>query len=181
MDIGKYMGEEIGVGCSGSVHRLHGFINKQWVVKIIKILNDNSKILKYLTPSMRSKLTNFESQFSNFTNSITIQIMASQAGISPKIISYSNIQTVSEDMFLIMEYIEGLTLAAHNQQYGCSSELQSALTNAVDKMHKLGIVHNDLCSDNIIITPDMKIYIIDFDSSRISSDPDDFKNDYIIC
>lgn len=181
--IGKYLGKQIGEGSSGQVYLLHHFENKQYVVKIGKFLDDNSKLLKFLPKAMRSNLTNSESQTATFVNSIVVQILASSVGISPKIITHSNVHTnlSTEGTFIVMEHIEGLTLTLHNKLHGCSEELKKNLTNAVNTMHNLGIVHNDLCSDNILITSNMGVYIVDFGSSKLSSDPADFKNDYIIC
>lgn len=45
------------------------------------------------------------------------------------------------------------------------------ILNAVEKMHNKGIVHRDLKTENIMVTNDKKIKLIDFGTARDLENP----------
>ena len=67
---------------------------------------------------------------------------------------------------ILMEYIEGRTLTefiAENPPKGVRKRIFSELLDAVDYLHKKGIIHNDLKPDNIIISRNSNtLKLIDF-------------------
>jgi serine/threonine-protein kinase len=68
--------------------------------------------------------------------------------------------------YIAMELVEGRTLSAllhagplpaeHVAHYG--RQLADALTHA----HERGVIHRDLKSNNVIVTPDRRIKVLDF-------------------
>lgn len=69
--------------------------------------------------------------------------------------------------FIAMEYVEGLTLASIIERLGALTEnntlaLGLQLAQALSTLHKLGVVHRDLKSQNIMVTADNVAKIIDF-------------------
>lgn len=67
---------------------------------------------------------------------------------------------------IIMEYIEGCTLAeylAYNPSKADRIRIFEELLSAVDYLHKRGVIHNDLKPENILVTrTDKSIKLIDF-------------------
>ena len=74
--------------------------------------------------------------------------------------------------FLVMEYVEGITLAEalRNSPTGLSSErvrsLMAKLASAVRSVHRAGLLHRDIKPANIIVRADGTLVLIDFGSSR---------------
>lgn len=77
-----------------------------------------------------------------------------------------------QDLFLVMEYVSGPTLAArvHEDTSGGhplpveeTKAVARELADALEKMHGLGIVHRDLSPANVIIRADGGISLVDFE------------------
>ena len=49
-----------------------------------------------------------------------------------------------------------------------TDEEKSNLQQAIDDLHKLGVVHNDLKPDNILFDDNGQVYIIDYGFSKLS-------------
>lgn len=69
--------------------------------------------------------------------------------------------------FIAMEYVEGLTVSAIVERLGSLSEtnalaLAKQIGHALAELHKLGVVHRDIKSQNIMVTADNIAKIIDF-------------------
>ncbi|MEK6574593.1 MAG: FHA domain-containing serine/threonine-protein kinase [Chloroflexota bacterium] len=69
--------------------------------------------------------------------------------------------------FIAMEYVEGLTISAIVERLGSLSEtntlaLAKQIGQALAELHKLGVVHRDIKSQNIMVTADNVAKIIDF-------------------
>ena len=80
-----------------------------------------------------------------------------------------------ETSYLVMEYVEGRTLRALiadgplplGRAVGLGLELCHALASA----HAHGVVHGDVKPENICITPDGRLKVLDFGIARIASTP----------
>jgi serine/threonine protein kinase len=77
-----------------------------------------------------------------------------------------------QDLFLVMEYVSGPTLAArvHEDTSGGhplpveeTKAIARELADALEKMHGLGIVHRDLSPANVIIRADGGVSLVDFE------------------
>ncbi len=69
--------------------------------------------------------------------------------------------------YIAMEYVEGLTLSAILQRLKALSEnnvlaVAAQIARALSELHRLGIVHRDIKSQNILVTADNTAKIIDF-------------------
>ena len=77
---------------------------------------------------------------------------------------------------VIEEYIDGKTLDEYIKNNNLLSEEDAAfyiceLCDILIQIHRAGIIHRDIKPSNIIITEENKLYLIDFDISRV------YKND----
>lgn len=76
--------------------------------------------------------------------------------------------------YIVMEYLEGKTLKAYLEQKGKLSvdeakEILHPMVTALKEVHKLGILHRDIAPDNIFLTEDGKIKLLDFEASRFAT------------
>ena len=75
--------------------------------------------------------------------------------------------------FLVMEYVAGMTLEEHLQSH--SLTLQRACTWAADiaralgLAHSAGIIHGDIKTGNIFVTPEEKVKLGDFGIARLAT------------
>ena len=73
--------------------------------------------------------------------------------------------------YLVMEFLEGDSLKAHAQKHGKFPAQEflrklRPLMEDIDQMHQRGVVHRDIAPDNIILTPDGQMKLIDFGAAR---------------
>ena len=85
----------------------------------------------------------------------------------PHIISVHDFFSVGDDAFLVMAYIEGGSLQDRIKKRGrlpLSETLHIArgMLDALDFAHQKGIVHRDVKPSNILLSPDLHAYLVDF-------------------
>jgi uncharacterized protein (TIGR02145 family) len=73
--------------------------------------------------------------------------------------------------YMVMDYVKGETLKQKVQKEGALSEqmamkLIEQLLNGVEEVHKKGMLHRDIKPDNILVTPEGQVVLIDFGSAR---------------
>lgn len=73
--------------------------------------------------------------------------------------------------YIIMEYIDGISIKQYVSKNGPIKyekvlEMMEPVLKALQIIHKKQIIHRDLSADNIMITKDAKIKLIDFGSAR---------------
>ena len=94
--------------------------------------------------------------------------------IHPSII---NIYDVCEDKdlnYIVMEYVEGITLKAFEEQNGrldpgLAVALTAQLASALEHAHSHNIIHCDIKPQNIVLAENMQPKIVDFGISKIVS------------
>ena len=91
-----------------------------------------------------------------------IQRKAHELGVAPKV--YANTQNT-----ITMEYIDGLTLLKYigNKSEVERKRLYAQIRQKVDLLYDNNINHRDLNYNNILVTEEGRIYIIDYGYSKI--------------
>ncbi len=146
--------EEIGKGGMAYVYKAHcRLLNRTVAVKVLR--NDLEGGDEFI------KRFNIEAQ--------------SAAGLThPNIVS---IYDVGEDKgyhYIVMEYIEGVTLKEYIKEKGKLSSYEAAdiaaqICSALEAAHTKNIVHRDIKPHNIMITSDHLVKVTDFGIARASS------------
>ena len=80
----------------------------------------------------------------------------------------------NDTAYIIMEYLEGETLSALLEREGTIPEDQAVamltpLMESLQVVHEKGILHRDIAPDNIFITKDGEVKLIDFGASRYAT------------
>ena len=73
--------------------------------------------------------------------------------------------------YIVMEYIQGMTLKERIRQQGCfrAEELLQIfrpILTCLHSVHQAGLVHRDISPDNIILLPDGKVKLLDFGAAH---------------
>lgn len=94
----------------------------------------------------------------------------------PNIVRFLNYVENEQGVFLIMEYVDGMTLDDFiNKKNGLIVEKRaypmfSQILSAFEYAHSKNIVHLDIKPGNIFLTPDGKIKVLDFGIAKILSE-----------
>lgn len=98
----------------------------------------------------------------------------------PGIVKFYNCFEENKTAYIIMEYLEGETLKEHLMKgdsdtlyqpmpYEEARPILDCLLDALETVHREGIIHRDIAPDNIFLTKDGKVKLIDFGSSRFAT------------
>jgi eukaryotic-like serine/threonine-protein kinase len=84
----------------------------------------------------------------------------------PNIAAIYDLEEAVETRFLVLELVEGETLADRLKHGPCSIEealtIAKSICEALEAAHEKGVVHRDLKPANVKITPDGKVKVLDF-------------------
>ena len=81
----------------------------------------------------------------------------------------------NETAYIIMDYIEGKTLSHYlkiNRKFSVKKTIDIIypILGALEAIHKENIIHRDISPENIMISKDGKVYLIDFGAARAFSE-----------
>jgi len=85
--------------------------------------------------------------------------------------------------YIVMEYVKGITIKEYIKKYGKFSiaettDISRKVLDALGYAHSEGVIHRDIKSHNIMITPDKKVKIMDFGIAKlINGDDNNLTND----
>lgn len=76
--------------------------------------------------------------------------------------------------YIVMEYLEGKTLKSYLEQKGKlpveeAKAILHPVLEGLKKVHEMGILHRDIAPDNIFLTEDGKVKLLDFGASRFAT------------
>lgn len=147
--------DQIGEGGMGIVH------------KAKDLTLDRIVAIKFLPPHMASSEEN-KKRF--------MQEARAAASLShPNIMSIYEISEFEKSVFMVMEFVEGQTLKSYISKLKSGSgipflkatEWMSIIANGLKAAHDKEIIHRDIKSENIMISPDEQIKIMDFGIAKL--------------
>src|SRR5262245_4729202 len=93
----------------------------------------------------------------------------------PNIAAIYDFQTAGETRFLVLELVEGATLAERIQRGRLPIDevlhIARSICDALEAAHEKTIIHRDLKPANVKITPEGKVKLLDFGLARILEEP----------
>lgn len=83
----------------------------------------------------------------------------------------------NETAYIIMEYIRGMTLKQYIREFGKLKpenvfQVMKPVMRSLEKIHQSGMIHRDISPDNIMITKEGGMKLIDFGAARVTNDSD---------
>lgn len=93
----------------------------------------------------------------------------------PGIVSVRDFFSANGTAYIVMEYLDGISLKKYIQRKGGKlpcDEILAILRPVMDSLvsvHKLGLIHRDISPDNIIITKKNEVKLIDFGAAKQSN------------
>lgn len=116
-------------------------------------------------------------QLPDYLNRIRAEARAQARLNNPNVITLYSFLELPEGEVLVLEFVEGETLAERLRREGplsISATLQifeQALLG-VEHIHRMGVVHRDLKPSNIFITRDDQVKLVDFGVAKLMDVPD---------
>ena len=89
-----------------------------------------------------------------------------------EIVQVKNFFLANNTAYIVMEYVQGITLKEYVRQQGGKLSLEKTMgimqpmIEALCKVHKAGLVHRDISPDNIMLLPDERAKLLDFGAVR---------------
>lgn len=151
---GRYeIHELLGVGGMAYVYKAYDNIEKRWVA--IKILKEEL-----------AGNSDFQRRFRNESKAIAVLS-------HPNIVKVYDVSFGDRIQYIVMEYIDGITLKQYIEQQG-EIKWREALyftvqiLRALQHAHEKGIIHRDIKPQNIMLLEDGTIKVTDFGIARFS-------------
>ncbi|MCH7962345.1 MAG: protein kinase [Bacteroidetes bacterium] len=100
-----------------------------------------------------------------------IEAQAAASLNHPNIATIHSIEEVDDQLFIVMEYIDGRELKDRINSDPISTDevinIANKIAEGLEAAHKKGIIHRDIKSSNIMITNEGKVKIMDFGLAKI--------------
>ncbi len=146
--------------------------------KIIKKLGEGGMGVVYLAEDTRLErkvaikfLPHHISSRSEEAERLKIEAKASASLNHPNIAQIYAIEEAGDDMFIVMEYIDGIEIKDKIKSglipFDEVVKIAVQIAAGLEAAHKKGIVHRDIKSSNIMITNDGRVKIMDFGLAKI--------------
>ena len=149
------VGELLGVGGMGAVYKAEHLLMERPVA--LKVLNRD--------------LIDRPATLERFRR----EVRAAARLTHPNIVAAFDAEQVGDVHFLVMEYVEGVSLSRRSTEHGplpvaeaCGYIRQAAV--GLQHAHECGMVHRDIKPQNLMLTPSGQVKILDFGLARFVSE-----------
>ena len=137
------------------------------IVYLAEDLRLNRKVaIKFLPHNISSDLDE-KKRFEN-------EAQAAASLNHPNVTTIYAIEEYNEEVFIVMEYIDGIELKEKIKSgplpFNEAINIAEQIAEGLESAHKKGIVHRDIKSQNIMVTTDGKVKIMDFGLAKIGND-----------
>ena len=128
-----------------------------------------SGAIKPVRPRMsKTKREELQTLRAHFLEEARIQTIASTVSEVPKVFE---VFEENNSAYLVMEFVEGMLLSSWMKRCRHMEKRQAVqvireLLEAIERLHEYGIVHGDLGPDNLVLTGNRQLKILDFGSAR---------------
>lgn len=161
-------GNPIGMTLGGRYHILRQ-IGKGGMA-VVYLADDAQEGRQVAVKILRSELTSDAA----FVRRFDTEAQAASSLSHQNIVKVFDVGQQDEMRYIVMEYIEGVTLKQLIQQKGripweTAVPLAIQIGLALDHAHRNGIVHRDIKPHNILLTPQMTAKVADFGIARAAS------------
>src|SRR5437879_10606673 len=136
------------------------------VYKVRNVLSDRIEAMKVLLPNLAGQ----KELADRFLREIKILASLNH----PNIAVLRTALMIDNQLVMIMEYVEGTTLAAHVEQetisWGKALNYIDQVLAALSYAHKQNVIHRDIKPANMMLTPSGAIKLMDFGIARSGTD-----------
>jgi len=139
-------------------------IKEYYPNQIVDRLNNN-----YLTVHDESMRSKFENGKKCFIDEAKVLFKLQSC---PLVVTVTDFFSEFNSAYIVMDYLDGMNLKRALNKFGGvlsynnSLQVLYQISNALVEVHKAGILHRDISPENIFITKDGKIILIDFGAAR---------------
>lgn len=160
----------IGQGGFGITYLAYDTANKEYTaVKELFPCSDVHRSHNHITVNVNNdKVKEFKHYLKRFEDEAKILITLNN---QPNILKIKHFFTANNTAYIVMEYLQGMDLNSYYKKYGKMSwnklsPYVISLLNSLEILHKNGLIHRDISPDNIFLTNDNRVVLIDFGSVR---------------
>ncbi|BFZ64895.1 Serine/threonine-protein kinase [Saitoella coloradoensis] len=173
--LGEYiLGKTIGAGSMGKVKlATHQATGEQVAIKIIPRVTETAPRTNYSSSSGMPKPAPAPADDAKEVRTVREAAMMTLIR-HPFICGMKSVEAMSNHYYMVMEYVNGGQLLDYIISHGKLKEKQARkfarqIGSALDYLHKNSIVHRDLKIENILISKNGNIKLIDFGLSNLYS------------
>jgi len=169
----KYMiGHALGEGGFGITYiGLDTLLNMKVAIKEYYpygMANRNHAVSSDVTISMETRENSYREGKKKFLKEARILAQCTNV---PGIVYVRDFFEANDTAYIVMEYLEGITLKSYLKKHGVIpeeklKEWMLPLMESLEKVHNKGMIHRDISPDNIMLTENQTLKLMDFGAAR---------------
>ncbi len=110
----------------------------------------------------------------NFVKNFQIEAQSAAALLHPNVVSVYDVNQVSGIYYIVMEYVDGITLKKYISRNGRlpikeATSIAIQIAQGIDAAHNANIIHRDIKPQNVLISREGKIKVTDFGIAKTTT------------